>query len=40
MCFKGRLFLEASPMKPLKLNLQNLRGDVHTRDNILNILTR
>ena len=30
MCFKGRIFLGAFPMKPLKLNLQNLKGDVHT----------
>jgi hypothetical protein len=40
MCLKGRIFLGAFPMKPLKLNLQNLRGDVHTRDNMLHILTR
>jgi hypothetical protein len=40
MCLKGAFLLEVFPMKPVKLNLQNSRGDVHTRDNMLHILTR
>jgi hypothetical protein len=40
MCLKGAFLLEMFPMKPLKPNLQNLESDVHTRDNMLHILTR
>jgi hypothetical protein len=31
MCFKGGLFLEAFPIKPLKPNLQNLTRSMHIR---------
>jgi hypothetical protein len=31
MFFKGGLFLEAFPIKPLKPNLQNLTRSMHTR---------